>query len=272
MRFLLYSLIFLFSLNTTSAQDRLNIVTSIPPLTSLIRSIVKSKGSISSILDRKMDHHLVELKPSDVVGLSRADIIFLNGLGLETWARSLPKEIAMKTVTIFHLKDTDVHAWLSPTLIVESIPQIVTKLCEMQNESCDEFKKNGEHVASEIIRIRDNLRERSSKLSQRGFLAEHPTWSLFAKDIGVNQISTLRRTHEDTLTIKDIASFSKEAKNLKKRLFLIEPSTPRNSIKSLSDDLSLEVLELDPLGNGTEDYGVFIQRNADKLLSALEKE
>ena len=67
-----------------ASVSKLNVVSSVAPLVNIIFNIAGDKVQVVGIIPEGTDSHTFEPAPSDAVKLSKADVMFFNGLDLET--------------------------------------------------------------------------------------------------------------------------------------------------------------------------------------------
>src|SRR4030095_1218186 len=68
----------------TTTEKKLNVVTTVAPITSIVENIGSDKIQLAGIIPEGINSHTFEPIPSDSKLLSSADLIILNGLDLET--------------------------------------------------------------------------------------------------------------------------------------------------------------------------------------------
>ena len=66
-----------------SQRERLRVVASISPVTNIVYNIGGDRIDLDGILPPGVDPHTFEPRPSDAVKLAQADLIFVNGMGLD---------------------------------------------------------------------------------------------------------------------------------------------------------------------------------------------
>lgn len=71
------------STNATLAK-RLNVVTSVSPITNIVKNVGGDKIELTGLVPEWVNSHTFELVPSDVVKVNDADLVIIDGLGLET--------------------------------------------------------------------------------------------------------------------------------------------------------------------------------------------
>jgi ABC-type Zn uptake system ZnuABC Zn-binding protein ZnuA len=66
-----------------AAPDRLQVATTVAPLTDVVRQVVGDRVTLVGLIPDGVDSHTFEPSPSTVRALAGADVLFLNGLHLE---------------------------------------------------------------------------------------------------------------------------------------------------------------------------------------------
>src|SRR6266498_5526615 len=117
-----------------TAEKKLNVVTTVAPITSIVENIAGDKIQLTGIIPEGINSHTFEPIPSDSKLLSSADLIILNGLDLETPSLKLAQANLKPGASIYSLggqtiKETDYifdfsfpkeqghpnpHLWLNP--------------------------------------------------------------------------------------------------------------------------------------------------------------
>src|SRR5918993_4612098 len=64
--------------------DKLNVVTSVAPITNIVKNIGGNKIDLIGLVPEGVNSHTFELVPSDVAKVNDADLVIIDGLGLET--------------------------------------------------------------------------------------------------------------------------------------------------------------------------------------------
>lgn len=84
-KIILLALFFIF--NITFAQ--VNVVTTTSTIYDIVKEIGKDKVEVDYLCRGDQDPHFLEIKPSYMMKLRKADILMKIGLGLEMWAQQL---------------------------------------------------------------------------------------------------------------------------------------------------------------------------------------
>src|SRR5438046_8264001 len=70
--------------SSSAPQATLTVASSVAPIVNIIFNIAGERANLIGIIPEGSDSHTFEPTPSDAVKLSKADVMFFNGLDLET--------------------------------------------------------------------------------------------------------------------------------------------------------------------------------------------
>lgn len=87
----------------SDAIKKIRIVTTVAPITNIVRNVVGGYGTVTGIVPDGTDSHTFEPVPADARVLSTADIIVLNGLGLEIPTLKLAQKVKKSSSPILEL-------------------------------------------------------------------------------------------------------------------------------------------------------------------------
>ncbi len=101
----LYSLPFVVICSSAHATEvkRLNVVTTVAPITNIVRNVGAKYIDVTGIVPDGTDSHTFEPVPSDVRILAEADIIIVNGLGLELPTVKLAEKVKKAETPVIQL-------------------------------------------------------------------------------------------------------------------------------------------------------------------------
>jgi len=94
--------------STAEGNHKLQVVTTVAPLTNIVRNIGGDRIDLHGIVPEGSDSHTFEPAPSDAKLLSEADLILVNGLHLETPTEELAEKNKKSAAVIFRLGDNTI--------------------------------------------------------------------------------------------------------------------------------------------------------------------
>jgi ABC-type Zn uptake system ZnuABC Zn-binding protein ZnuA len=72
------------SSTVTPNTEKLNVVTSVSPITNIIKNVGGDRIDLTGLIPEGVNSHTFELVPSDLIKVNNADLVIIDGLGLET--------------------------------------------------------------------------------------------------------------------------------------------------------------------------------------------
>ena len=107
---------------TVVAEDKMKIVASFSILGDMVERVVGEHASITTVVGPDADAHIYQPSVEDARSVADADVIFVNGLGFETWSETLISNSGTKgsvyvttenIIPILIDGEVDSHAWNS---------------------------------------------------------------------------------------------------------------------------------------------------------------
>lgn len=92
-------------LHAETSPQKINVVTTVAPITNIVKNIVGTYANVTGIVPDGTDSHTFEPIPTDAKKLVSADIIIVNGLGLELPTVKLAEKVKKPNVPIVRLAD-----------------------------------------------------------------------------------------------------------------------------------------------------------------------
>ena len=185
----------------------IKVVTTTSVIYDLVKEIGKDKVSVDYIARGDQDPHFVEVLPSYMMKLRKADLLFKIGMGLEMWANQLvdgsrnnnlqiidlSNEINKKEVPSFKPDASygDVHPygnphyWLDPENIKVMAKEIYESLADKDNNNADYYKKNYDNYITKLDAKITDWNKKMSKLKNDNVIFFHASWIYFADRYGL---------------------------------------------------------------------------------------
>ena len=199
------------------AQDPINVVVTIPVLKDLTEQVGRSHVRVRSLLSGYENEHTYSPKPSDLVAVRKAQLLFEVGIGLEVWVASLVKTAgspSLRVVTTSRGIDViqddaghrhephdgatadgatgNPHIWLDPDNAVIMLRHITDALTQIDPAHTDEYRNNQTAYLQQLDQLQTDLSRRVKSLPNRRFIAHHPAWPYFARHFGFDIAGTIQ--------------------------------------------------------------------------------
>lgn len=207
----------LLSPTRTDAQEPINVVVTIPVLKDLTEQVGRSHVRVKSLLRGYENEHTYSPKPTDLVAVRKAHVLFEIGMGLEVWVASLVKTAGSPSLRVVttsqgvgmihddtghrhgpHEGETaggatgNPHIWLDPDNAAIMLRHITEALVQIDPTHTDEYHKNQAAYLQQLDQLRTELSRRIQSLSDRRFIAHHPAWPYFARHFGFEIAGTIQ--------------------------------------------------------------------------------
>lgn len=192
---------------------KIKIVASITDLGSIAAAVGGDQVEVSAIARPNADPHRVEVLPSYMVRVSRADLYLKVGLGLDSWADPIVDGSHNADVTVLDCsagldpleKPTgrvdasagDVHPggnphyWLDPKNGAAIARLIANALSTLDPARAGEFEVRGEEFAQRCLQSRENSRAGTETIAANPILTYHRSWVYLADALEVEIAGTV---------------------------------------------------------------------------------
>jgi len=282
----------------TEAQDPVNIVVTIPVLKDLAEQVGRSHVRVTSLLSGYENEHTYSPKPTDLVAVRKAQLLFEVGIGLEVWVSSLVKNAgspSLRVVTtsqgIGLIRDhTDhhlgthrggevagsagnPHIWLDPENVAIMLRHITEALIKIDPAHTADFRNNQAAYLQQLDRIRKELSDRVKRLSDRRFIAHHPAWPYLARRFGFDIAATIQMQSGTEPSALQLQSLIGKIKKNHIKVIASEIQLSQKLPDLLAKETKARVVVLTTLPGGlpgTETYLDMLRYNVLQLVNALE--
>ncbi len=183
------------------AAEPLRVIASFPVLADIVARVGGDRVRVSSLVPPGSEPHGWSPKPQDVRRLAGADLVVVNGLGLEGWLDRLvaasgyggPVLTASRDATLLHDESgtPDPHAWHSPAEAGRYAAAIAEALAQRAPEDAAAFQEN-------LAAFRDELAALSAwaegeiaaiPTARRIVVTTHDAFAYLGRDLGITMLS-----------------------------------------------------------------------------------
>jgi ABC-type Zn uptake system ZnuABC Zn-binding protein ZnuA len=90
---------------TPEPAPRVSVVTTISTLADLVQNVAGDRAEVYSLVPHGGDPHTFDPSPSEAVRVSQADLLVMNGLGLDEWLTSFIETVGADGVPLVELAE-----------------------------------------------------------------------------------------------------------------------------------------------------------------------
>ncbi len=178
-------------------NQRIKVVSTTAMIHQLVTAI--GGGHIASIalIGEGLDPHSYQLVKGDGEKLSRADLIFFNGLGLEHGAslhyylENSPKAVSLggaiykeNPELILHVNNQfDPHIWMDVSLFSKTVPIIVAALSKKDPAHASDYERSGRELDEALKLLHEKVRALIRKIPEerRYLVTSHDAFNYFTR-------------------------------------------------------------------------------------------
>ncbi len=239
--------------------------------------------------------HDYTLQNSDMVTLSQADALLVNGAGMESFLPvvtgaypNLPVIDATAGLPFLHESDTveigeteegeevNSHLWLYPQRAAGMAANLAEGLISLMPDREAEILENL-HAYQECLQALDETIREETKDVDRKVIIFHEAFPYFAEACGLTAAAIVNKEPEDILPTAQLVRVTELIFNTGVPMPLILKSAEEDpSVNTLVNETGIPVCELDPMTSGPDEppldyYETVMIRNVKALLSALSE-
>jgi zinc/manganese transport system substrate-binding protein len=243
---------------------------------------------VEPLLPSDVGPHDVQTSPSQLARLRDADVLVINGLGLETFLDKLiaaagqPRlrviDASRGITTLASGEDhahgaVNPHVWLDPRRAARQVATIRDGLIAADPACRQRYAANAAALLEELGRLDADLARQLAPYAGRAFVAFHDTAPYFAERYRL-RAHFLVDVPEENPSPADLQRVARLVRDADLRALLAEPQAAGRSFQSLARDLGLRVAVFDPMETGPASatpahYAETMRRNGRELVSAF---
>jgi ABC-type Zn uptake system ZnuABC Zn-binding protein ZnuA len=274
----------------------LNVVVTIPVLKDFVEQVGGPYVSVTSLLKGYENEHTYSPKPSDLIAVRKARLLFQVGIGLEIWVAPLVKNAGSPSLRVVttstgigligdaHAPDDDhighekaaggnPHVWLDPVNAVTMIRHITEALVQSDPDHADDYRQNQAAYITRLDGLQTELSGRAKNLTDRKFVAHHPAWPYLARRFQFEIVGTIQVQSGGEPSARHIQELIQVMKRQKVKVVVSEIQLSQKFPDLLAKETGARVVVLTTLPGGlprTDTYLDMLRYNVLQLVNALD--
>jgi iron/zinc/copper transport system substrate-binding protein len=280
---------------TTTSAGKLRVVTTNSILEDMVEQVGGKHVEVYSIVSRGVDPHEYEPQPADITATHKADVLFHNGLNLETggngWFKKLVANAnkqfdedvfaASDGVNAKHLttnvEEVDPHAWLDLANGIQYVETIAKVLSQKDPDHAKAYQQNADAYTTKLRQLHQQAQSKFTSIpeNQRVLVTSEGAFKYFAAAYHVTPTYIWEINTESQGTPAQMQAVINKIKQTKVKHLFVETSVSPKSMNKLASETGLKIyskLYTDSLGqkgsNG-DTYYKMMQWNLDQIAQGL---
>ena len=257
------------------------VVSTVAPITSLIASVVGDSGTVvQGVVPEGTNSHTFEPPPSAVGIVEKADIVFINGLGLEDPTRELADANA-KNAVICELGTATLpesgwlydfsfpeeggkpnpHLWTNPVMVLSYVTLIRDVLVQVDPTNMTKYDDNYVKISKVIMDLDEAMKTASATVlaTDRKLLTYHDAYAYFAVRFNFDVIGAIQPQSFEEPSPKDIADLIEQVKAQKVKAIFGSEVFPSPVLEQIGKETGVRYIDVlrddDLIGKpGDEDH------------------
>lgn len=276
----------------------LKVVASFSVLGDIVGTVGGDRVALETLVGPDGDAHTFEPSPGDAKVVAEADLIFVNGLGLEPWMERLIESagykgrivVASQGVAARLMQEegegggtpatvADPHAWQDPANGQIYVRNVAEALSSADPSGAEGYGANAERYAAELTALDAWTRSEIGALppQKRRVITTHDAFGYFGAAYGVSFLAAEGISTESEPTARDLAKLVDQIKTEKIRALFIENMSDPRLMRTIAREAKVELGgelfadALSPPDGPAPTYPAMFRNNVPKLKAAMQQ-
>jgi ABC-type Zn uptake system ZnuABC Zn-binding protein ZnuA len=282
------------------AAERIRVVATIPDLKALTEEVGGKLVDVESLARGTQNAHELEIRPSLMLKLRRADLLIENGLELDSWAdvavqgannpnivRGAPGRIDVsRGIQVLEVPSTRVdrsmgdvhplgnpHYSLDPGMAPIITQNIVDGLGRFSPDHRAEFEKNRQAFLTRLDEAMARWTRAMEPLKGARVVVYHPQWIYMLHRFGLNQAATLEDRPGIPASPAHVTRVIRQMKEEQIKVLIVEPWNDLKLATRVADEAGAKAVVLASMVGGVkgaDSYIAAIDHNVNALVTAMK--
>ena len=264
-------------------------------------NLIGTNGTVALLSPAGEGPHSHQLTPAELRKLQTADLVVINGLGLEPWSDRL-RELSAKTgrpkivacssglnseliesgdegghdhknhreASHQHSERFNPHIWLDPLLARHAATNIAMALIEVAPSQKTSFEAQLTGYSARLEQLHQEIARSVQSFSTRGIVTYHDAFPYFLKRYQLKLVGVIQPQEDGSALPKSLSMLSRKIRSAGIKVIFAEPQFNQRLARRLGSDLGVQVDSLDTLETGPETPGGY-EDAMRKNLKTLER-
>lgn len=281
----------------SAASGRLQVVATTTQVGDFTRNVSGDRADVRQLLGPNLDPHDYEASPADVLALSRADLVVVNGVGLESgWLPATLRAAGFAGTVVDTSKGVQVragdgtgqepagdpHIWHDPQNAKIMVATIATALSAAEPADAAEFGANAAAYTAKLDALDVDIRAKidTVPVEDRKLVTNHDAFGYYLARYGLQSIGSIIPSFDSSagLSGAQLSALVSKIRATGAKAVFSESSLPANAAQALAKEAGVAVEAgedslygdtLGPAGSAGATYLQMEEHNTDTIVGAL---
>lgn len=224
--------------------------------------------------------HDYQLTAGDVRRLADADLLLVNGAGMEPFLGKVAQQSpGVRVVGVSQgiaLLDDNPHVWVSLEGARRQTENIAAALAAAAPDRADAFRANASAYKASLSALEEKMHAALAPYAGTPIVTFHEAFPYFARDFDLDLAGEIEREPGAEPSARELADAVKLVRERKVKALFAEPQFPDKSAQVVARETGVRVYSLDPVVTGPSDpeeargaYLRAMEKNLEVLQEAL---
>lgn len=274
------------------------VVTSFSILADLVREIAGAQVRVVSLVGPDQDLHAYEPKPSDLRTLAGADLLVLNGLGVEGWSTRMAQASGFQGRTVIASRgvaplrpasggaagasaedgEYDPHAWQNVTNVRLYVGNIRDGLVAIDPANADSYRSAADVYLARLDALDRDIRAALAPIppARRRVITTHDAMAYYGHAYGIIFRAPLGLSTESEPSARSIAVLERQIHDEHITALFFENISNNTLLRQIARDTGVRIGgelypdALSPPGGPAATYIAMMRHNTGQIVAALK--
>ena len=276
-----------------SAPGALRVVATTTVLADLVQQVGKERVNVHSLVPRGGEVHTFDPSPSDASKVADAQLLVINGLGLDDWLGDMAADAGADNVPMVRLAEGlqgvaylegddhdgepfNPHLWLNVEYGVLYVERLTDALAEADPDDADAYRANADDYIAELQELDGWAREQMAGIpdTNRKVISFHEAFPYFAEAYDLEIIGTVVDAPGQDPSAGEVTALIDTIRNEEAAAIFTEAQFPTTAAERISEETGLKIvgtLYNDSVGEAPADSYIGMMRwNVEQVVEALQ--
>jgi ABC-type Zn uptake system ZnuABC Zn-binding protein ZnuA len=263
---------------------RVKVAASLAIFADFVRQVGGDRLDVSTVIPAGADPHTYEPPPGRVARLTEADLVIVNGLGLEAALQDVIEENTPSSTPIIELsqglsvtnddQSANPHLWLDVQNAMAYVERIRDALVEIDPASAESYRANADSYLSELRALDEEVAAAIDSIpsDRRKLVTFHDAFPYLAQRYGLEVVGVVVASPGKEPSAKDVADLVEAIAAEDVPAVFKEPQFNASILELAADDAGVEICTLysGALDKKVDTYVKLMRFDAKELVRCLE--